>query len=203
MACFHQPGAIPWLNAFGVVDHAAIDAILDQLAHLKRVEGTSSTMHASGQIIGPHVTGKSTLLKHAASCARARGWCVVEVRPPRRIHWRQFKPLKQIDAPRAQVRLLCIDSAELISRLGWRFIRAYSAIQSVRILATTHRDLGLECVAQHELTPTLACTIVARLLACESLAAPSEPGMAQLLARYQGSLRHVFFELYERYEQGW
>ncbi len=51
MACFHQPGAIPWLNAFGVVDHSAIDAILDQLAHLERVEGTSSTMHASGQII--------------------------------------------------------------------------------------------------------------------------------------------------------
>lgn len=101
------------------------------------------------------------------------------------------------------MRLLCIDSAELISCLGWRFIRAYSAIQSVRILATTHRDLGLACVAQQELTPTLACTIVARLLACESLAAPSEPGMAQLLARHQGSLRHVFFELFERYEQGW
>lgn len=198
----HAPGAIAWLDASGQCDHAALDAILDQLTRAASSGAMSRFAPCVGQITGPHGTGKTTLLTHLASRARERGWCVAESRPPS-IAWPTAWPTVPRDAAVGTPRLACIDSADQMSRIRWSLVKTRARVNHVSLLVTTHRDLGGVNVATLEMNVQLARRILERLTVPAGLTLPSDAELEQMLARHNRSLRHVIFELYDVYERGW
>lgn len=195
----HAPGAIAWLDASGQCDHGVLDAILNQLT---QAASRGSTRSVLGQITGPHGTGKTTLLTHLASRARERGWCVAESRPPS-IAWPTAWPKAPSDAAGDTPRLACIDSADQMSRIRWSLVKARARAQRVVLLVTTHRDLGGVNVATLDMNVQLARRILEQLTVPAGLTLPSDAELEQMLARHNRSLRHVIFELYDRFERGW
>lgn len=152
-----------------------------------------------GQITGAHGTGKSTLLTHVARRARERKWAVAESRPPN-VAWPAWSGKSEGTTPR---RMACIDSADQMSRARWELVKARARATRVILLLTTHRDLGGVDVAQPAMNVQIARRVLERMTQAWSIALPSDDELATMLQRHNNSLRHVIFELYDRFERGW
>lgn len=190
----HAPGAIEWIDDGGTRGNTSLDAILDSIA--RRVE-VGEAPH--GQITGVHGVGKTTLLTHLAARARHRGWSIAESRPPA-LSW----PSASRDGQtRPTPRIAFIDSADQMSRARWLLVRARARATGIVLVVTTHRDLGLNSLAQLRMSVERARLVLERLAHPAGLALPGDDELARMLASHDGSLRHVIFELYDHYERGW
>lgn len=99
--------------------------------------------------------------------------------------------------------MACIDSADQMSRARWELVKARARATRVILLLTTHRDLGGVDVAQPAMNVQIARHVLERLTQAWSIALPSDDELATMLDRHNNSLRHVIFELYDRFERGW
>jgi len=167
----HQPGAIPWIGS----------PTIQQLGDTWRQAGWM------GQILGPHGTGKTTLLRHLANWARLEGHEVMELRGSN---------LHLIEPVRRGV-LVVLDSAEEVGWLRWLSFRLLLRRRQSGLLVTSHRRLGLPTLFQTRMNAALAGAIVARLDA--SISMPQHE-LDAMLARHQQNLREVLFELFDRHE---
>ena len=153
-----------------------------------------------GQIVGPHGTGKSTLLKAIIAEIRRQGETVIEVvlrdkqrKLPPELHER----LREL---RNEVFVLTIDGYEQLSffeqlRLIW--IRAR---HRCGIIITAHRPAGGWPIL-YETSPSLEMLerVLRHLLKGETLI--SAKFLDRLYKKHNGNLRLILLDLYDEWEQ--
>lgn len=175
-----RPGAMAYLFCDG---HGP-DAIVQRLA----------ACSGRGAIVGPHGSGKSTMLETLRPRLVAAGWHVVAYT----LHDGQRR-LPLPGPPRGRT-LVVVDGYEQLgwlSRWRWdRWVRRYRA----GLLVTTHEHSSFPTVAETAPSLELVEQIVAELLA------PSDDTITtadvrRAFAEQAGNVRETLFDLYDVYER--
>jgi hypothetical protein len=145
-------------------------------------------------IVGPHGTGKTTLLEDLGTPLARRGFRVTHLRLdaehrrfPRRFLSRLAETLDARD-------LVCLDGAEQLGRVAWTMF-CWRTRRAGGVLVTSHRPGLLPTLIECTTSPALLDRIVSRL-------APQtgrERTPKDLFARHQGNLREALRELYDVY----
>jgi hypothetical protein len=177
-----RPGAVPPLDLQGgPLDVGAVLAMLDR--------------HPALAIVGPHGTGKSTLLAAIAGRLEAAGSPVVLHRLGRR---RDAIAVLRAVAPAPRGTTFLIDGWERIGPLAGRLARLAAQVRGCRLVVTSHRPVGLPTAVTTAGTLPLLAAIVARLPPHADLIGPAD--LADAFARHRGNLRDSLADLYDRFE---
>jgi len=177
-----RPGAVPPLDQAG--DPLDVGAVL---AALER--------HRLVAIVGPHGTGKSTLLVALGDRL------ATERRPAEFVRLRRRRDGLQLLAACSRGEAdstLLIDGWE---RLGWpwSFLAvAWARLRGWRMVVTSHRSAGMPVAARTAGTLPLLTAIVARLPAHDGRIRATD--LADAFTRHGGNLRDALGDLYDRYE---
>ena len=157
-----------------------------------------------GQIVGPHGSGKSTLVRELAGELRRAGWTVElwRVRPGRRI---EIEPATYSSSeigeagPTRARRVRIVDGYEQLNVWArWR-LAAWRWWHHAGLLVTSHTDAGFPDLVRTRVTIELAQSVVSTLLAdFPPLVSPADVDAAY--ARNPDNLREILFELYDLYE---
>ena len=139
-------------------------------------------------IVGPHGTGKTTLLEDLAPRLRSRGFLTTFVRldsTEPRLGPNQWE---QVDAAGAG-HVLLLDGAEQLSLPQWLRLR-FRARRAGGLVITTHRPGRLPTLLRTSTSPALLSQIL------DELGIPFDA--AELFARHRGNLRNALWDLYDR-----
>lgn len=182
---FTRPGAIDFLFS----DGESIESLMS------RLQGSGWW----GQIIGPHGSGKSTLVATLVPALEAAGRRIVRVtlnRGERRLP--PGIPLTDGQSGKGMA-LLIVDGYEQLS--WWSRWRLNSACRRQRagLLVTAHADVGLPTIYRTAPSLELARRIVARLLPPDD-AAISDDDIAAACAAHPDNLREALFQLFDLYQ---
>ncbi|MEX2137841.1 MAG: hypothetical protein WD894_01165 [Pirellulales bacterium] len=178
-----RPGAIPYQFA----DTMTID---DAVRRLNEGEWR-------GAVVGPHGSGKSSLLVMLMPAIEAVGKHVVVVRlhdGQRRLPLsrQEFKQLGTAD-------VLMIDGYEQLGRYErWRLSRQCRR-RGCGLLVTSHTPYGLPILFRTEPSLGLVERLIERCLPPHD-GRISRQDIEQAWHRHAGNVREVFFELYDRFE---
>lgn len=176
-----RPGAVPPLDRNGVL--LDVGAVLAMLERHRRVA-----------IVGPHGTGKSTLLAALADQLANAGSPAEVIRLRRRRD--TVRLVTALWGP-ADTTLL-VDGWERLGR-PWAFLVATLArLLGRSMVVTSHRRIGMAEAACTAGTLPLLTAIVARLPAHRDLITESD--LADTFSRHGGNLRDALADLYDRYE---
>jgi hypothetical protein len=177
-ARFVEPGAIPYQLPGGVAGLVA------------RFEAAGGW----GEVVGPHGSGKSTLV--ASLLPHLGAWSVRRVRlsTSARALPADLWPLP---GPRP---LLVIDGFEQLGWLARRRVVRGCRRAGAGLLVTTHRSVGLPPLHHTDVTPEAMAWVLARLLPADAGGVLADFDAAARLRSHHGSLREVLFELYDRWE---
>ncbi len=190
---FTRPGAIPFcFAAAGAVD-AWTDGDqprLDQLVSRLRAENWR------GQIVGPHGSGKTTLVHSLLPRLEAAGRRphLITLRDGQRGVPRRSWPSR----PLVSRDLVLIDGYEQLSWLGRLAVWLRCLRSGAGLLVTTHRPVRLPEIYRTGTNLPLAEHLARRLLAGNPRLEPGAVASAYEAAR--GDLRETWFRLYDLYE---
>ncbi|MBM4002206.1 MAG: molybdopterin-guanine dinucleotide biosynthesis protein MobB [Planctomycetes bacterium] len=180
---FVRPGALP----FQLPGTLTFPLLIEQLAR----------QNWNGQIVGPHGTGKSTLVQSLIPVLRDAGRDVVTIVR----HAVEKEPvltpiLSELNARRQ----LVIDGFEQYSCWDrWRIRRACRRA-GAGLIVSTHRDMGLPMLFETRIDIALAKSIIRQLLAGQPIWIP-DCDIESAWARHGPNLRETLFELYDRMER--
>jgi hypothetical protein len=177
-----RPGALPFLFPPGQSAAVLVDRLRAQ--------------HWRGEIVGPHGSGKSSLLATLIPMIHEAGHPTLRVtlhdgqrRLPQSVRWTEI----------AAGTIVVIDGYEQLSTWSRVRLAALCRRRNLGLVVTSHGSVGLPPLWTTEVTPELAQRLVAQLLGEESsVISPDE--VASCLARHRGNLRETLFELYDLYE---
>lgn len=172
---FTRPGEIPFVFPSGY----SLDAIVTAFDHPA----------AQAAIVGPHGSGKSSLLETLSHKWAEVG--LVEQRV-RLTASRKRHPLRlgNLDA----TSLLVVDGFEQLSFWKQQWVRWRCKHKGARLLVTTHRDCGLPVVLRTQPDWTLALKLSSMLLGCD--VTPYEVDLRAVWDEDPGDIRAYFFRLY-------
>jgi hypothetical protein len=148
-----------------------------------------------GEIIGPHGTGKSTLLCALLPTIESAGRRPILIT----LHDGERSLAAHQDAltPASDDALLVIDGYEQLSRLSrWR-VRRFCKSRGCGLLVTAHSSVGLPTLATTTVDFDTALAVV-RCLAGEPVA--DRTTIEQSWHAHCGNVRDVLFDLYELHE---
>jgi molybdopterin-guanine dinucleotide biosynthesis protein len=149
-----------------------------------------------GQIVGPHGSGKSTLVAAMVPALEAAG------RTIERYAVRTGESLvvspEAMDRWNASTQVI-IDGYEQLSWLARRKLRSQVKARQAGLLVTAHADVGLPTIYQTQPTEELARQIVTALLKEKASAITAEDVQAAYAA-HQPNLREMLFALYDVYQ---
>ena len=172
----------------GILNLASLVARLDALG-------------GSGAIVGPHGTGKSTVLSHLGDFIAAGK------RPVGRVRLRSRRDIPTAvrsvrDASRGG--LVCIDSWELLGFASRAVVRGLATARGVGLLVTSHGPAGLPTLVSCRGTRALLGALVGELpdhdqwFGTTIVAADLEAAIDAV----NGDVRQALDRLYDRFEQG-
>jgi len=177
-----RPGAVPPLDPAGAP--LDVGVVLVALERHRRVA-----------IVGPHGTGKSTLLAALADTLAA------DRRPAEVVRLRRRKDalllLGAVGRGAADATLL-VDGWERLGRPMTLIITAIARLRGRRMVVTTHRANGMPVAVRTAGTLRLLTAIVARLPDHDALITGDD--LSDAFARHGENLRDALGDLYDRYE---
>ena len=177
-----RPGAVPPLDPAGAP--LDVGVVLVALERHRRVA-----------IVGPHGTGKSTLLAALADTLAA------DRRPAEVVRLRRRKDalllLGAVGRGAADATLL-VDGWERLGRPMTLIITAIARLRGRRMVVTTHRANGMPVAVRTAGTLQLLTAIVARLPDPDALITGDD--VSDACARHGENLRDALGDLYDRYE---
>ncbi|HTN76816.1 MAG TPA: hypothetical protein VL096_16270, partial [Pirellulaceae bacterium] len=181
---FVRPGAIEFILPDGVT----LDGLVDQL----------DLSDWRGQILGPHGTGKSTLLHTLQP---------VLIERRREILWitqNQGERSLAVTAEQAASwnaqTLVIVDGYEQLSWLAKRWLSATCQRSGAGLLVTSHTDVGLPTLFTTQASEALACEVVAQILPDDAAEIAVED-VSRCYQQYAGNVRETLFALYDLYER--
>jgi hypothetical protein len=144
-----------------------------------------------GAIVGPHGTGKTTVLEQIAPHLRARGF------QPRMVALREgyrFRDIAEIFQRSAAVApaFILLDSGERLTVLQWLLLRMITG-RAAGLLVTQHSRGRLPTVLEMNASPKLLRDLVGELCAVDFHGLD----VHELFQRHGGNIRECFRELYE------
>lgn len=180
---FVRPGALEFVLPSG----ESLEGLVDKL--------DLSGWH--GQILGPHGTGKSTLLQALQPLLEAR---------LRELVWftqnNGQRSLAVTDAEAARWHaqtLVIVDGYEQLSWLAKRWLTSVCERHGSGLLVTTHTDMGLPTIFATQPSVELACEVVAQLTSLgEGLISVED--VSHCYQAHAGNVRETLFALYDLYE---
>lgn len=151
--------------------------------------------HRQVAIVGPHGTGKSTLLAGLAAHLAATG----RLGELRRVHRRRdlIRLLAAIGSGPADAVLL-IDGWEQLGRPGAALAAAAARVVGRRLVVTSHAATWFPVARRTGGTLPLLTAIVARLPTHNAVITPAD--LAESFAASGGNLRDALGDLYDRFE---
>jgi hypothetical protein len=179
-----RPGAMPFLFAPG----QSVQLLIDRFRQADWW----------GEIIGPHGSGKSSLLAAITPEIEGTGRATLLVE----LHDGQRRlPTDLWRNPRlAAPMVLIVDGYEQLSRWNCIRLKRFCRVRRLGLLVTAHQSVGMPTLFQTSSSLALAEQIVGQLLASHDLAL--EPAaIRECYARQNGNLREMLFDLYDRYQQ--
>lgn len=193
-AKFIRPGAIPF--HFGSLESA--QAVVDRFEEIGGV----------AQLVGPHGSGKSSLVHHLLPVMDRRGWrpCLMTLHDgEQRISARDWR-----HARHAACDTWIIDGWEQLTPRWRGLVRAWRWASARRLLVTTHRKGGFPVLAELTTDARLARDLAQWL--CRSGAAGqtgneipapliSDMAIEDAFREAGGNLRETFFSLYDQLER--
>jgi hypothetical protein len=177
-----RPGAVPPLDPTGAP--LDVGVVLVALERHRRVA-----------IVGPHGTGKSTLLAALADTLAA------DRRPAEVVRLRRLRDallLLGAVGRGADDATLLVDGWERLGRPMALFITAIARLRGRRMVVTTHRANGMPVAVRTAGTLRLLTAIVARLPDHDALITGDD--LSDAFARHGENLRDALGDLYDRYE---
>jgi len=182
--CHVRPGAMPFLFDEGQSAATLID-------ELRRGEWR-------GQIIGPHGTGKSTLLATLIPALEQAG------RSPNLVVLRDGQrrlPPETLVKLGKHAPLLIVDGYEQLSWISrWRLKRRCRRL-GCGLIVTAHRDVGLTTIYRTSGDSHTARRVVEQLLSGNESSPLDATELADAWRRHRGNLREMLFDLYDVYER--
>jgi GTPase SAR1 family protein len=163
-----------------------------------------------GEIVGPHGSGKSTLIRSLIPELASRGVHVslftlrqgMRRLPPfetEDVEW--FPPGVDEAARLSEVsRLWIVDGAEQLSWFNWWRLRGVCWWNRCGLVVTTHRPLGLPTLFRTTTTANLAWQVVSMLVpANPTCVSPAD--VEEAFQRHAGNLRETLLTLFDVYQQ--
>jgi hypothetical protein len=145
-------------------------------------------------IVGPHGTGKTTLLEDLETPLAGRGFRLTHLRLDAAHRRFPRGSLARLAATLGARDLVCLDGAEQLGRVGWMMFRWRTRCAG-GLLITSHRPGLLPTLIECATSPELLDRIVRRLAPpTGDVRAPED-----LFARHHGNLRNALRELYDVY----
>ena len=182
---FTRPGSIPFLFPPG---QSAV-GLLDLLRN----------SDWQGEIIGPHGSGKSSLLVEFLPRIGDAGRNVVQFS----LHQRdRTLPISKADVKgwNSQTQVV-IDGYEQLSWWGKRRLQRWVKAHNAGLLITAHEPMGLPSLYSTQPTLPLARQIVAQLLGDTTTNPLTDDDIAAAFATHGANLREMLFSLYDVYQQ--
>ena len=182
-----RPGAVSYCFPAG----ETVDDIVDRLCRNQWW----------GAIVGPHGTGKSTLLALLLKTIENAGRQVIlfELHDGQRClprDWRRkIEPLI-ITAPAVVV----IDGYEQLNSWNRFWLKRYCRKRHLGLLVTSHVSVGLPEVYHTSSSPEMSQQVVETLMQNEKTAIAPEI-ISELFAQHGGNIREMLFDLYDLFEQ--
>ena len=182
---FTRPGELDFLFPTGETAATLVDRLAAQAWR--------------GQIVGPHGTGKSTLLHTLAHELRRRG---------REIAWFTLHGGQRgLDITAAQAAAwndatqVIVDGYEQLSWWSRAWLKRTTRRQGAGLLATTHLDAGLPTLFVMQGDEALAQQIVGQLLADRKLLHVTADDVSRCYRQHAGNVREMLFALYDLHER--
>lgn len=176
-----RPGAVPYFFPPGM----SLELLIERLEQ----------QHWRGEIIGPHGTGKSTLLAALKAPLQARGKRLVEF-----TFRHGERRLPSLLGEWDKQTLVVVDGAEQLSWFSrWR-LRRRCGRAAAGLLWTAHQPLGLSVVWETQGDPILAQQLVEHLLGeARGVISPAE--VEASLRATHGDVREMLFRLYDVFQR--
>ncbi len=151
-----------------------------------------------GEIVGPHGSGKSSLVASLLPAIRDAG------RQPLLIELHDGQRRLPVDLRREAALhdglVVIVDGYEQLSFWSRVQLKRFCRRRGLGLLVTSHEPVGLPPLFRTNPTPALARQIVEFLLEGRPPLIDSEE-IAQRFERHRGDLRELLFELYDVYEE--
>ncbi len=184
---FIRPGAIPY--------QFPENESLDDLFHRFEVA------EHRGEIIGPHGTGKSTLIAAFSDYLQKQRLTIYLVTLHDGQRRLPFSP-NRLDQPEGTI--LVVDGFEQLSWWNRQILFRVCRQKKWGILVTAHTPTGLPTIFETAMSPALGMRVVLQLLdqrqrpLAESVVTPRQA--LRRLREHDGNLRETLFDLYDRWE---
>jgi len=179
-----RPGALPYLFAPG--------------QNAKLLVGHLQENHWWGEIIGPHGSGKSSLLSAIIPAIEQTGKTTLLIE----LHdgQRQLPLDLANDCRLVPPVVVIVDGYEQLSRWNRGRLKRCCRSRGLGLLVTAHRSVGLPQIFQTMPSVNLAEQIVEQLLGNRESPIDTD-SIRQCYARHSGNLREMLFDLYDLYQQ--
>ncbi|MDO5554778.1 MAG: hypothetical protein Q4G68_13550 [Planctomycetia bacterium] len=153
------------------------------------------------QLVGPHGSGKSTLMQELRRILTERGTRILSLELHDGTRCLDCETLQRMDTFLASGGgCIFLDGFEQLAYIQRLHFRTWCRAAGVGYLISTHRAaLGIPVLFRTVPSFRITRRVVDYLLD-DSCFSVSEDGLVALFRRHQGNIRNVLFDLYDRYE---
>lgn len=149
-----------------------------------------------GAIVGPHGSGKSTMLVHLAAALERNGRTTTCIRIR---SWRCLTGALAAVVAVGRGGIVCVDSWECLGSVAGVIVKRAAGMWGRGLLVTTHRRCGFPILVRTETNTALLQAIVRRLTVPDGRIGMGD--VEDAFVRTAGNLREALFRLYDLFER--